>query len=144
MCMSARVAAVAARRSRRAARLRAVDREGLLAAAGSLRGAYAEVDWAATAVGPVPGWSPALRDAVSLALETQFPLTLFWGPEFVLIYNPAYVPLIADKHPAALGRPAREVFPEAWDTIGPWMQDVFAGRDPIWFEDAHVPLQRHG
>jgi hypothetical protein len=31
----------------------------------------------------------------------------------VLVYDAAYVELIGDKHPAALGRPARDVFPEA-------------------------------
>src|SRR4051794_25464172 len=89
-------------------------------------------------------WSPALRNAVSLALNTRFPVTLFWGPEFILIYNEAYVEMIADKHPSALGSPAREVFPEAWDVIGPMMQAAYAGAGPTWVEDALVPLERRG
>ena len=52
-----------------------------------------------------------MLNAVDLALHTQFPVALFWGSEFVLLYNEAFVPLIADKHPAALGTPARDVFP---------------------------------
>ena len=31
---------------------------------------------------------------------------LFWGREFVALYNDAYAPTIGDKHPKALGRPA--------------------------------------
>src|SRR4051812_19888377 len=89
-------------------------------------------------------WSPALRSASLLMLATRFPMTLFWGPEFILIYNEAYVPLIADKHPAALGAPAREVFSEAWPTIGPLMESVRATGEPTWHEDASVPLHRHG
>jgi serine phosphatase RsbU (regulator of sigma subunit) len=116
----------------------------LLRAAGSLRRSYEDVDWAATPLGAVATWSPALVNAVDFVLHTRFPVTLFWGPEFVMVYNPAYVPLIADKHPAALGRRAREVFPEAWDTIGPMMQGVLAGDGATWVEDAHVPLQRDG
>lgn len=115
----------------------------LFAAAGSLRPAYEAVDWSQTAVGPVDGWSPTLRTAVDLALSTPFPVTLLWGPELVLIYNAAYVPLISDKHPAALGRRAQDVFPEAWDTIGPLLEDALAGR-AIWVEDASVPLFRNG
>ena len=118
--------------------------ELLLAAAGGLRRAYEEVDWAATGLGPIEAWSPALRNAVELALHTQFPVTLLWGPEFVLVYNEAYVALIADKHPAALGRPAREVFPEAWDVIGPMMESVREGGGATWVQDEPVPLLRRG
>lgn len=52
---------------------------------------------------------------------------MFWGPELILIYNEAYVELISDKHPAALGAPARDVFPEAWSTIGPMLESVLSG-----------------
>jgi serine phosphatase RsbU (regulator of sigma subunit) len=121
-----------------------VPDDALLADAGSLRAAYEAVDWASTPLGPGASWSPALRRAVELALQTRFPVTLFWGPELVLVYNEAYVDLIADKHPAALGTPARDVFPEAWDVIGPMMEDVLAGRGATWVEDASVPLLRNG
>ena len=77
------------------------------------------MDWAASPLGPVGSWTPALRNAIDLALHTRFPVTLFWGPAHVLVYNAAYVELIGDKHPAALGRPARDVFPEAWDPSDP-------------------------
>ena len=116
----------------------------LLEAAGDLRREYEDVDWAGTALGPVESWTPALRNAVDLALHTQFPVTLLWGPEFVMLYNAAYVELIADKHPAALGSPAREVFPEAWDAIGPMMESVLAGHGATWVEDELVPLVRRG
>ena len=61
----------------------------------------------------------------------------------MLVYNAAYAALIADKHPMALGRPAREVFPEAWELIGPMMWRARAG-EATWVEDAAVPLQRNG
>ena len=68
--------------------------EELFEAAGSLREAYAQVDWAATPLGPVTSWTPALRSTVDLALHSRFPVTLFWGPEFVMVYIEAYVRLI--------------------------------------------------
>ena len=109
-----------------------------------MRAAYEDVDWAATALGPVEHWSPALRNAVDLTLHTQFPVTLLWGPEFVMVYNEAYVELIADKHPSALGAPAKKVFPEAWEAIGPMMQSVLDGEGATWVEDEPVPLWRRG
>ena len=117
---------------------------GLFDDAASLREDYAVVDWSATPLGPVDGWSQALRSSVSVALNTRFPVTLFWGPEFVMVYNEAYVEMIAEKHPAALGRPAREVFPEAWDVIGPLMQGVLDGGGATWQENILLPLRRAG
>jgi serine phosphatase RsbU (regulator of sigma subunit) len=116
----------------------------LLRAAGPLAPAYADVDWAATAAGAPATWSPAVRNAAILTLSTRFPVTLLIGPEFVMVYNDAYAELIDDKHPAALGARAHDVFPEAWDTIGPMMEGVASGTGAIWFEDASVPLVRHG
>jgi Stage II sporulation protein E (SpoIIE)/PAS fold len=121
-----------------------VSREVVLEAAGGLRRHYTRVDWSATPVGPMSDWSPALCNAADLVLNTNFPVTLLWGPEFVLIYNEAFVELIADKHPEALGTPARDVFPEAWAAIGPMMEGVLAGDGATWLQDAPVPLRRHG
>ncbi|MEU7875247.1 PP2C family protein-serine/threonine phosphatase [Dactylosporangium sp. NPDC049140] len=116
----------------------------LFEAAGSLREAYAKVDWAGTPLGPVASWSPALRGAVELALRTRFPVTLFWGPQFVMVYNEAYAPMIADKHPDALGTPAEVVFAEIWGDIGPMLEQVRAGGDATWVEDFRLDMLRHG
>ena len=116
----------------------------LFADAGSLREHYAGVDWSATSLGPVEGWSTALRNAVGVTLNTRFPVTLLWGPEFVLVYNEAYVEMIAGKHPHALGRPTREVFPEAWEVIGPLLHSVRNGEGATWQENIHLPLRRSG
>lgn len=116
----------------------------LFSHARSLRPAYDAVDWAATPLGPVEGWSPALRGALDIALNTGFPITLLWGPEAVLLYNESYVPILAEKHPRALGRPAREVFPEAWDLVGSTFRRVMDDDEAVYVEDALVPLVRHG
>jgi serine phosphatase RsbU (regulator of sigma subunit) len=114
------------------------------AAAGTLRDAYRRVDWASTSVGPVASWSPALLAAVDLTLHTRAPVTLFWSPDDVLIYNEAYVPMIGDKHPRALGAPAERVFTEIWDTIGPMLASVRAGDGAIWVENLRLLMERRG
>ncbi|GAA2485546.1 PP2C family protein-serine/threonine phosphatase [Winogradskya humida] len=113
-------------------------------AAGSLREAYRRVDWAATPLGPPHTWSPALRGALDLALNTRSPVTLFWGPEYTMLYNEAYVPMIGKKHPHALGAPTSEVFAEIWDTIGPMLESVFAGEGATWAEDLPLLMDRQG
>src|SRR4051812_24931759 len=112
--------------------------------AGALRSAYDAVDWAATSIGPVGSWGESLRHAVEVMLGSRFPMNLFWGPQFVVLYNEAYVELIADKHPAALGTPARAVFPEAWDGSCPLIESVYDGGAASWVEDELVPLYRSG
>lgn len=118
--------------------------EDLFAAAGTLEPAYRAMDWAATPLGPVDTWTPTLRSVVGLALHTRYPVSLLWGPEFVQLYNEAYVELIGDKHPQALGRPTQEMFKEAWDIVGPLMESVAAGEGATWVRDALVPLERNG
>ncbi|HEY8582964.1 MAG TPA: PP2C family protein-serine/threonine phosphatase [Capillimicrobium sp.] len=121
-----------------------IDERALLAAAGGLRPAYEAVDWDSSPLGPMAGWTPTLRSTVLLSLESRFPITLLWGEQFALVYNEAYLDIIADKHPAALGRPAEEIFPEAWHTIGPMMEMVAGGRGPTWVRDQPLPLVRRG
>lgn len=116
----------------------------LFEGADSLRRAYDRVDWAATPLGAPSKWSAALRGAVDLALNTRFPVTLIWGPDFTMVYNAAYAPMIADKHPAALGASARDVFPEIWDIIGPMLQGVMDGHGATWVEDSRLLLLRRG
>ncbi len=112
--------------------------------AGSLRSTYERVDWAATGLGPPREWSPTLRSTLALALETRFAMGLFWGPDLVLLYNEAFVDLIVDKHPDALGRCTQDVFPEAWEQIGPMLRSVVEDGTPTWVVDAHIPLHRSG
>ncbi len=51
-------------------------------------------------------------------------MSVYWGPEFYLLYGDAYIPAAADKHPWAFGRNAKEVWHEIWDTIGPQLHQV--------------------
>lgn len=111
---------------------------------GELGRTYRTVDWAATPLGPVSAWSETLLNVVDLVLNTRFPITLLWGSGYALLYNEAYIALIADKHPAALGRPAREVFPEAWELIGPMMNVAMSAQEATWVVDQYVPLYRRG
>jgi hypothetical protein len=58
------------------------------------------------------------------------------------MYNEAFVALIGEKNPSALGQPAAEVFPEAWELIGPLMRGVLTGKGATWIENAPIPQAR--
>ena len=84
-----------------------------------MAGLVLEHDWAATALGAPEAWSPSLRLAVDIVLASAFPMALRWGPDFVLICNDAYRPILGEKHPRALGLPGRIAWSEVWDQIDP-------------------------
>jgi hypothetical protein len=102
-----------------------------------------EHDWATTELGPQVDWSPTLSTVVSFCLNSRFPILLMWGPERVMIYNDAYAPLLGNRHPAALGSPAAEVWSDIWDDIGGMVAEVFAGR-ATYSEDLPLVMSRHG
>ena len=100
------------------------------------------VDWASSAVGPVTGWPQSLRTALSILLETGFPMYIAWGAEFTQFYNDGYRPILGStKHPGAMGTSTRITFAEIWDIIGPMFQGVMAGT-PITLVDFMLPLDR--
>jgi hypothetical protein len=69
-------------------------------------------DWSKTSLGDPAYWPSSLTLVVKLLLASGFPMAVRWGPDFVLIYNDGYRPILGDKHPRALGLPFREVWPE--------------------------------
>lgn len=100
-------------------------------------------DWTLSPLGPVAGWPASLRMAVSLCLNSQFPTVIFWGSDLVMLYNDAYLPMLADKHPVSLGQPARECWPEIWETIGPMLHGVLETGQATWSYDLFLPIVHH-
>ena len=101
-------------------------------------------NWAATPIGPSADWSHALRFTVDLLLANRFPLLLWWGPQYVSIYNDAYAPILGAKHPEALGLPVRECWSEIWHILQPLIDGPFHGGPPTWIEDLMMEVNRHG
>lgn len=111
---------------------------------GHVRGLLRSVEWPETALGAVGSWSPVLRTMVRAALASGFPIIIHWGPARVAVYNDAFAPLIGDKHPAALGRPAQDTWPEAWDVVGGRLDEVIKHGRTVHHTDEHRILHRHG
>ncbi len=108
-------------------------------------GLIAAKDWGDTPLGPVAEWSPSLKMAVDIITASGFPMALRWGPQFVLIYNDGYRPILGDKHPNALGRPAAEVWSEVWPQIEPIHEAIYGGdSEAVFARDMLLRIQRHG
>jgi len=114
----------------------------LFAGPGEVRSHAREFDWSKSPLGPTTGWSPALRTMARTIFDSPFPICLWSGPHFALVYNDAYRRILAAKHPAALGQAGSSVWAEIWDTLEPQFEGVRSGGDRIYFEDAPFVMAR--
>ena len=101
-------------------------------------------DWGSTPLGETTLWPQSLKTMVSLMLATTQPAFMAWGPGQTWLYNDAFIPILGEKHPAALGRPALvEVWKEAANDLSPLFDKVFAG-ESVRMQDIALGLERHG
>lgn len=103
-----------------------------------------ELDWSQTPIGPMENWSPTLRIMTRFLLANRFPLLLWWGPQYVSIYNDAYRPVLGAKHPWALGKPVSECWSEIWRILKPLVDTPFNGGPATWNDDIELEINRHG
>jgi len=115
-----------------------------LSGGGQLGDLIRAADWADTPLGARETWSPALRIVVGMMLTNRFPHLLWWGPQYISIYNDAYVPILGTKHPWALGQPVSECWKEIWHILRPLIDTPFFGGPATWMEDIPLDINRHG
>jgi len=108
---------------------------------GALMRAY---DWAKTPLGPAQHWPRSLKTAVRIMLTSRQPFWLGWGPELTYLYNDPYKSIIGGRHPHALGKPFREVWPEIWHQIGPMADTVMTRDEGTYVEAQLLIMERHG
>jgi two-component sensor histidine kinase len=121
------------------------SREGEFPLGGSEMSAlFRALDWSKTSLGPISKWPAQLKATIDVMLPAQAQIVLFWGPEFVALYNDAYTPTIGDKHPRALGRPARENWAELWDDLEPLLRQVLETGETVVAKDRPFYIERHG
>jgi PAS domain S-box-containing protein len=82
--------------------------------ASELGALLSSADLSATPLGAPVTWPPALRTVVQLMLHSKQQMFLAWGSAHALVYNDAYVPVLGDRHPAALFAS----FETVWHEVG--------------------------
>lgn len=115
-----------------------------LECAGEMGALIKAFDWTKTPLGPPENWPENLRVSVSILLNSQFPMFVWWGPEMITIYNDAYRIILGDKHPNALGNSGPKVWAEIWDVVGPLAEKVMKDGTSNWSEDQILYMNRHG
>ena len=117
------------------------DSQGL-AASGEMAALIHSRNWAETPIGAPDSWSVSLRMMVNFLLANRFPLLLWWGPQYLQIYNDAYRPIPGVKHPRSLGQPAAECWSEIWNILQPLIDTPFDGGPATWIEDLELEVCR--
>lgn len=44
-------------------------------------------DWATTPLGPPGLWPQSLRTTINMCVNSRFPIAVYWGPQFLMLYN---------------------------------------------------------
>ncbi|MGB6456147.1 MAG: SpoIIE family protein phosphatase [Streptosporangiaceae bacterium] len=101
-------------------------------------------DWPAHPLGDPAEWSAAVRTTVATALACRFPTVLWLGDQLRLIYNDGYIPMLGDKHPAALGSAGADVWWDIWDVIRPLLDGVVTTGKATWSDDLKLMLVNDG
>jgi hypothetical protein len=118
--------------------------EQLFTGSGEMVRLMRSLDWFQTSLGAVETWPQSLRSALSICLNSRFPIAIYWGRDCLLLYNDAWRPIVGDKHPWALGRPGQEVWSEIWDDIGPELAGVLATGEGTFHHDELLSMYRFG
>jgi PAS domain S-box-containing protein len=111
---------------------------------GAMGALIRDLDWTRTPLGDPSSWPQSLRSALSICLHSSFPTAIYWGPELRLLYNDAWAPIPAERHPWAFGRPAEEVWSDIWPIIGPQLGAVLERGESFSFFDQFLPMVRDG
>ncbi|MDB5936236.1 MAG: hybrid sensor histidine kinase/response regulator [Massilia sp.] len=100
-------------------------------------------DWSRSPIGPPAYWPTSLASMVGMILNSKFPMFVLWGPEYVMLYNDSYLPVLGERHGHALGRPMPAVWPEVWPDIAPIVTRAYDG-EASFFDNLPVTLERNG
>ncbi|RIB20586.1 hypothetical protein C2G38_2178990 [Gigaspora rosea] len=101
-------------------------------------------DWSSTSLGPMELWDTSLKNAVNFCLQSLFPTCLSIAPDWISLYNKAWQPLLKTRHPYALGKTAKENWPEIYEIVVSQLESVRTTGKGIFKNDAFFELQRDG
>jgi len=117
---------------------------GFLDGGGKMGALMRAHDWSRSPLGPPACWPDTLKAAVATCLASRFPMVVWWGPDLIMLYNDAWQPILGEtKHPAGLGRPGADSWPETWPMVGRQFEDALKG-NASWSENLLLASDRRG
>lgn len=124
--------------------MQAFDDLALFSGGGEMGRLMREFDWHNSPLGSLKSWPQSLRTTISILLNSKYPMFIAWDPEkLIFLYNDAYIPILGDKHPQALGLSFAEIWNEIWDDLNPLIEKALQGQ-ATWSDDQNLIMKRHG
>lgn len=114
-----------------------------LAGGGEMGALIRAKDWSDTPLGPIESWPQSLRSAVSICINSNFPISMAWGLDHIQIYNDGYWPICGAKHPHSMGQGFSECWASAWPVIGEAFDTALLGESSL-LENQRMFLDRYG
>lgn len=117
-----------------------------LAGGGEMGERIRNYDWYSTSVGAIDTWPQSLKTTLSIIINSNFPMFLWWGDDLIQFYNDAYRKILGvdGRHPEALGQNAEQCWPEVWNSISPLINQVLQKGESVYIENLMLPLYRNG
>jgi PAS domain S-box-containing protein len=112
------------------------DLRAFLEGGGEMAALVRDHDWAATPLGPITDWPQSLRSSLSICLHSKTATAICWGPEYLFLYNDSWSAFLGERHPGALGRPAREVMSDIWPVLQEQFRTVAEKAEAVNVYDA--------
>ena len=121
------------------------DLAAAVALGGEMGRRFAEFDWTAHPLGPPQSWPTEMRSVIAMVLTSSFPIVLWLDTEeLFLIYNDAYIPILSDRHPAALGQRGQYAWWDVWQPVRPMLTGVIDTGEATWSRDMMLPILTAG
>ena len=114
-----------------------------LAQSGAIGAQIAGRDWSAHPLGPIDGWPPALRTALSMVLASGFPSLIAWTGRFHVLYNAGYQALLGERANIGQGATLGDLWPEIADSALAIAARAYGG-ESVSVADMPFVLMRHG
>jgi len=102
------------------------------------------IDWASTSLGPIESWSSELRSMCNLIMASPHPAAMYWGEEYVAIYNEAYILLAGSRHPQLMGQSYPVAWAEIWDGVKSVFESATTTGQATVKDDDLLFMQRSG
>ena len=117
-----------------------------LIAGGEMGARIRDFDWSASPIGPMASWPASLQITLANMLSSPLPTCLLWGPHLTSFYNDAFRTQVnkTNKPAETLGLPARQSWPEIWQTIEPRIFHIMEKREGTRDEDVLIPASDVG
>lgn len=111
---------------------------------GELRDLILQKDWSETELGPLDSWPRVFQTALSITLNSRFPMVLWLGESLLMLYNDSWRPILGEtKHPQYLGEPCENAWSETWHLVGPILKGVMETGKTVWVQDQFRLLNRN-